>query len=42
MVQSGTFKDVAVRLRNATYRSNYSARDADEVRLLVSYSLALW
>jgi hypothetical protein len=31
-----------VRLRNATYRSNYSARDADEVRLLVSYSVALW
>ncbi|QNH79000.1 OprD family porin [Pseudomonas protegens] len=42
VVQSGTFKDVAVRLRNATYRSNYSARDADEVRLLVSYSVALW
>ncbi|KAF0863398.1 OprD family porin [Pseudomonas sp. LD120] len=42
VVQSGTLKDVAVRLRNATYRSNYSARDADEVRLLVSYSLALW
>ena len=42
VVQSGTFKDVAVRLRNATYRSNYSARDADEMRLLVSYSVALW
>lgn len=42
IVQSGTFKDVAFRLRNATYRSNYSARDADEVRVLVSYSLALW
>ena len=42
MVQSGTFKDVSVRLRNATYRSNYSARDADEMRLLVSYSVALW
>ncbi|UMZ13530.1 OprD family porin [Pseudomonas sp. MPFS] len=42
VVQSGTFKDVAVRLRNATYRSNYSARDADEVRLLLSYSVALW
>ena len=42
VVQSGTLKDVAVRLRNATYRSNYSARDADEVRLLVSYSVALW
>jgi len=42
VVQSGTLKDVAVRLRNATYRSNYSARDADEVRVLVSYSVALW
>jgi hypothetical protein len=42
VVQSGALKDVAVRLRNATYRSNYSARDADEVRLLVSYSVALW
>ncbi|RMP68747.1 hypothetical protein ALQ18_02656 [Pseudomonas marginalis pv. marginalis] len=42
VVQSGALKDVAVRLRNATYRSNYSARDADEVRVLVSYSVALW
>lgn len=41
VVQSGPLKNVAVRLRNATFRSNF-ARDADEVRLLVSYSLALW
>ncbi len=41
VVQSGPLKDVAVRLRNATYRSNF-ARDADEVRLLVSYTVALW
>ncbi|OLS64833.1 OprD family porin [Pseudomonas putida] len=41
VVQNGTFKNVAVRLRNATYRSSF-ARDADEVRLLVSYSVALW
>lgn len=34
--------DFALRLRNATYRSNYSARDADEVRVLVSYSVAVW
>jgi hypothetical protein len=39
--KAAPLKDVAVRLRNATYRSNYSARDADEVRLLVSYSVAL-
>ena len=41
VVQSGPLKNVAVRLRNATFRSNFT-RDADEVRLLVSYSLALW
>lgn len=41
VVQSGALKNVAVRLRNATFRSNF-ARDADEVRLLVSYSVALW
>ena len=41
VVQTGPLKNVAVRLRNATFRSNF-ARDADEVRLLVSYSLAIW
>ena len=41
VVQSGPLKNVAVRLRTATFRSNF-ARDADEVRLLVSYSVALW
>ncbi|MCE1116464.1 MULTISPECIES: OprD family porin [Pseudomonas] len=41
VVQSGPLKNVAVRLRNATFRSNFT-RDADEVRLLVSYSVALW
>ena len=41
VVQSGALKDVAVRLRNATYRSDF-ARDADEVRLLVSYTLRIW
>jgi len=41
VVQSGALKNVAVRLRNATYRSNF-ARDADEVRLLVSYTVAIW
>jgi len=41
VVQGGPLKNVAVRLRNATFRSNF-ARDADEVRLLVSYSVALW
>ncbi|MCP8464505.1 OprD family porin [Pseudomonas sp. ZM23] len=40
-VQSGPLKDVAVRLRNATYRSSF-ARDADETRVYLSYSLAIW
>mgnify|MGYP006190115205 CR=1 FL=1 len=41
-VQSGTFKDVSVRLRNSTYRSNYEkwARDMDETRVIVSYSFS--
>ena len=41
VVQSGTFKDLSVRLRNASFRSNI-ARDADETRVIVSYSLAIW
>ncbi|PWB31013.1 outer membrane porin, OprD family [Pseudomonas sp. SDI] len=42
-VQSGTFKDVSVRLRNSTYRSNYEkwARDMDETRVIVSYTFSL-
>ena len=44
VVQSGTFKDVSLRLRNATYRTNYAqfARDVDETRLIVSYNLSIW
>ena len=43
-MQSGTFKDVSLRLRNATYRTNYAqfARDVDETRLIVSYNLSIW
>ena len=44
VVQSGTFKDVSLRWRNATYRTNYAqfARDVDETRLIVSYNLSIW
>ena len=44
IVQSGRFKDVSLRLRNATYRTNYAqfARDVDETRLIVSYNLSIW
>ena len=43
-VQSGTFKDVSVRLRNSTFRSNYEkyARDMDETRVIVSYNFSIW
>ena len=44
IVQSGTFKDLSLRFRNATYRTNYSAfaRDVDETRLIVSYNVNIW
>ncbi|MBU2014691.1 MAG: OprD family porin [Gammaproteobacteria bacterium] len=41
VVQSGPLKNVALRWRNAMYRSDF-ARDADENRLIVSYSLPIW
>ncbi|MDU9393797.1 OprD family porin [Pseudomonas sp. zfem002] len=43
-VQGGTFKDLSVRLRNSTYRSNYErfARDMDETRVIVSYNFSIW
>ena len=41
VVQNGPLKNVAVRWRNAMYRSDF-ARDADENRLIVSYSLPIW
>lgn len=42
-VQGGTFKDLSVRLRNSTYRSNYEkwARDMDETRVIVSYNFSI-
>jgi enolase len=36
-----SLKNVALRWRNAMYRSDF-ARDADENRLIVSYSLPIW
>ncbi|TBU95611.1 OprD family porin [Phytopseudomonas dryadis] len=49
VVQSGALKDVGVRLRHASYRSSFDRpandsrmRDADEVRLIVSYALPIW
>ncbi|WP_137818885.1 OprD family porin [Pseudomonas sp. 2FG] len=41
VVQSGTLKNLYVRLRNASFRSDF-ARDADENRVIVGYSLPIW
>lgn len=41
VVQSGPLKDLYVRLRNASFRSDF-ARDADENRVIVGYSLPIW
>lgn len=41
VVQSGSLKNVGVKVRNATVRSNFG-NDLDETRLIVSYTLALW
>ncbi|WP_349972523.1 OprD family porin [Pseudomonas caspiana] len=39
--QSGTLKNLGVKWRNATVRSNFG-NDLDENRLIVSYTLPLW
>lgn len=41
VVQSGALKDVYVRLRNASFRSDF-ARDADENRIIVGYTMPIW
>ena len=41
VVQSGPAKNLYVRLRNASFRSSF-ARDADENRVIVGYSLPIW
>nr|WP_308812291.1 OprD family porin [Pseudomonas entomophila] len=40
VMQSGSFKGLSMRLRSATYRSDF-ARGADDVRVIVSYPLSL-
>lgn len=41
VVQSGALKDIYVRLRNASFHSDF-ARDADENRVIVGYTLPIW
>ncbi|AGA73497.1 MULTISPECIES: OprD family porin [Pseudomonas] len=40
VLQSGSLKGLSMRLRSATYRADF-ARDADDVRVIVSYPLSL-
>lgn len=46
VVQSGTFKGVAFRVRNARYRNDFAPtaafRDDNETRVNIDYTLALW
>lgn len=41
VIQSGSLKNLGVKLRNATVRSNFG-NYLDETRLIVSYTLELW
>lgn len=41
VVQSGPLKNVGIKWRNATTRSNF-AQDLDENRLILSYTMPLW
>lgn len=41
VIQSGTLKNLGVKWRNATVRSNFG-NDLDENRLIVSYTVPLW
>lgn len=41
VVQSGPLKNLGLKVRNATVRSNFGS-DMDETRVILSYTLALW
>ncbi len=41
VIQNGPLKNLGLKVRNATVRSNFGS-DMDETRLILSYSLALW
>jgi hypothetical protein len=46
VVQSGSFKNVALRMRHGWYRNDFgrgaSFRDDNELRVNVDYTLAIW
>lgn len=41
VIQSGPMKNLGLKVRNATVRSNFGS-DIDETRLILSYTMALW
>ncbi|WP_248803788.1 OprD family porin [Pseudomonas sp. MWU13-2100] len=41
VIQSGTLKNLSLRLRNSTMRRDYSVNEFDENRIIVSYPLSL-
>ena len=41
VIQDGPLKNLGLKVRNATVRSNFGA-DLDETRLILSYTMALW
>ena len=41
-LQSGTFKDLTMRIRNSTIRRDYSTNSFDENRVIVSYPLNIF
>jgi len=41
VIQSGSLKNLGLKVRNATVRSNFG-NDLDETRLILSYTIALW
>ena len=41
VIQTGSLKNLGLKVRNATVRSNFG-NDLDETRLILSYTLALW
>ncbi|MCJ0973069.1 OprD family porin [Pseudomonas sp. PS1] len=41
VIQDGPLKNLGLKVRNATVRSNFGA-DLDETRVILSYTLALW
>ena len=42
VLQSGTFKNLNLRVRNSTIRRDYSTNEFDETRVIVSYPVNIF